>query len=29
MNQSMYFCGVDVAKDSFVVSVKNGRLLMG
>ncbi len=23
----MYFCGVDVAKDSFVVSVKNGRFL--
>jgi transposase len=28
MNQSTYFCGVDVAKDSFVVSVKNGRLLL-
>ena len=26
MNETMYFCGVDVAKDSFVVSVKNGRL---
>lgn len=28
MKKSMYFCGVDVAKDSFVVSIKNGRLLM-
>jgi len=28
MNESTYFCGVDVAKDSFVVSIKNGRLLM-
>jgi len=28
MNQSTYFCGVDVAKDSFVVSIKNGKLLM-
>lgn len=28
MNESMYFCGVDVAKDSFVVSIKNGRLLV-
>lgn len=28
MNESTYFCGVDVAKDSFVVSVKNGRVLM-
>lgn len=27
MNESMYFCGVDIAKDSFVVSVKNGRFL--
>jgi transposase len=27
MNESTYFCGVDVAKDSFVVSVKNGRFL--
>ncbi len=28
MKQSSYFCGVDVAKDSFVASIKNGRLLM-
>jgi transposase len=28
MNNSTYFCGVDVAKDSFVVSIKNGNLLM-
>lgn len=28
MNESTYFCGVDVAKDSFVVSIKNGKLLM-
>lgn len=28
MNESMYFCGVDVAKDSFVVSIRNGKLLM-
>jgi len=27
MNEARYFCGVDVAKDSFVVSVKNGRFL--
>jgi transposase len=27
MNKSSYFCGVDVAKNSFVASVKNGRLL--
>jgi len=25
MCKSVYFCGVDVAKDSFVVSIKNGR----
>jgi len=28
MNEPMYFCGVDVAKDSFVVSIKNGRFLV-
>jgi len=29
MKQSTtYFCGVDVAKDSFVVSVKNGKFLL-
>ena len=28
MVETMYFCGVDVAKDSFVVSVKNGRVLV-
>lgn len=28
MNNSIYFCGVDVAKDSFVVSIRNGKLLM-
>ena len=28
MNKCMYFCGVDVAKDSFVVSIKNGRFLL-
>lgn len=28
MTNSMYFCGVDVAKDSFVASIKNGKLLM-
>lgn len=24
----MYFCGVDVARDSFVVSIKNGKLFL-
>jgi len=28
MHESVYFCGIDVAKDSFVVSVKNGRVLV-
>lgn len=28
MNKSTYFCGIDVAKDSFVVSVRNGELLI-
>lgn len=28
MNQSIYFCGVDVAKDSFVISIKNGKFLI-
>ena len=28
MKQCCYFCGVDVAKNSFVVSIKNGRPLM-
>jgi transposase len=28
MKESTYFCGVDVAKDSFVASVKNGRFLL-
>ncbi len=27
MNKISYFCGVDVAKDSFVASIKNGRFL--
>lgn len=28
MNESTYFCGVDVAKDSFVVSIRNGSILV-
>ncbi|MGB9599644.1 MAG: IS110 family transposase [Myxococcota bacterium] len=28
MSSRMYFCGVDVAKDSFVVSIKNGEFLV-
>ena len=28
MKESTYFCRVDVAKDSFVISVKNGEFLM-
>lgn len=28
MNQSNYFCGVDVAKDTFVVSIKDHRFWM-
>jgi transposase len=28
MNKSTYFCGIDVAKDSFVVSIRNGKLLI-
>ncbi|MEW6482010.1 MAG: hypothetical protein AB1397_03260 [bacterium] len=28
ISQSTYFCGVDVAKDSFVASMKNGRFLV-
>jgi transposase len=28
MNNYTYFCGVDVAKDSFVVSIRNGSILV-
>jgi transposase len=28
MDKSTYFCGVDVSKNSFVVSIKNGRFLI-
>lgn len=28
MNNQTYFCGIDVAKDSFVVSIKNGSFIV-